>query len=343
MTASGMEGVRLVELWRGEILESLHCGHVVICGPDGEIEEAWGNPDQVILPRSSAKMLQALPLVESGAAARAGLGPQHLALACASHEGTARHAGLVSDWLADQGMVPGDLLCGAQSPWDRAERNRMICAEAALSPLHNNCSGKHAGFLTLSRDLGAGADYIDMAHPVQAAALAAHEEVTGETSPGYGIDGCAAPNHATTLHGLARAMSRYATAGGRADARSRAQAALTEAMMAHPDLVAGDGRPCTELMRATTEPVAIKFGADGVFIAILPAQGRGVAIKISDGATRGVDCVIAAVLVRLGVLDPAHPSAQRFLTGPIRNRRGDAVARLTPVRDLIGAANFTKI
>lgn len=337
MSDVGMEGVRLVELWRGDILESVHCGHVVICGTDGDIEAAWGNPDQVILPRSACKMIQALPLVESGAAAGADLTPAHLALACASHEGSTRHAGLVGDWLAARDMGPQDLLCGAQSPWDRNLRNQMIREGAPLSPLHNNCSGKHAGFLTLTRHLHAGADYIDPAHPVQTAARDALIEVTGVDSPGYGIDGCSAPNHATTLHGLARAMAGFATAASRAGARANAQADLTEAMIAHPDLVAGEGRACTELMRATTEPVAIKFGADGVFVAILPGQGRGAALKIADGATRAVDCAIAALLVRLGVLEATHPTAQRFLYGPIRNLRGIEVARLLPRLDLMHA------
>lgn len=337
MSDVGMEGVRLVELWRGDILESLHSGHAVICGPDGGIEEAWGNPDQVILPRSASKMIQALPLVDSGAAADADLTSAHLALACASHEGSSLHADLVADWLATRNMGPEDLLCGAQSPWDRNLRNQMIREGAELSPLHNNCSGKHAGFLTLSRHLGAGADYIDPAHPVQVAARAAMIEVTEVESPGFGIDGCSAPNHATTLHGLARAMAGFATASGRSGTRALAQMALTKAMIAHPDLVAGDGRACTELMRAATEPVALKFGADGVFVAILPDQGRGIAVKIADGATRAVDCAIAALLVRLGALDAHHPAAQRFLYGPIRNLRGIEVARLLPRLDLMHA------
>jgi L-asparaginase II len=157
---------------------------------------------------------------------------------------------------------------------------------------------------------------------VQQAALAAFEEVTGEASPGYGIDGCSAPNFATTLTGLARAMARFATASGDGDTRQRAMHRLTRAMAIHPDLVAGEGRSCTELMRAMDGRVAIKTGAEGVFVAILPERGIGLALKIADGATRAAEAALVALLVRLGALDPAHPAARRRLDAVQRNWRG---------------------
>jgi L-asparaginase II len=183
--------------------------------------------------------------------------------------------------------------------------------------IHNNCSGKHAGFLTLTKHLNAGPDYVDPSHPVQIACLEAFEEITGLTSPGYGIDGCSAPNYATTLHGMARAMATFAAAPTRS-----AEERLRSAMMLHPELVAGEGRACTNLMRAMGGKVAIKTGAEAFFVAIIPEKKMGVALKIIDGTTRAAECAIAAILVKLGVLDAEHPETMKYLNAPIKNWRG---------------------
>ncbi|HMO06183.1 MAG TPA: asparaginase [Paracoccaceae bacterium] len=317
-----MMAVAMAELWRGGRLESLHSGHAVVCGQGGEVLEAWGDPGAVIFPRSSCKMLQALPLLESGAADAAGLREEHLALACASHQGAALHTGLVARWLADAGMAEADLRCGSHEPADREERDRLIRAAEAPCQLHNNCSGKHAGFLTLNAHLGGGPDYVEPDHPVQQAARAAFEEVTGEPSPGYGIDGCSAPNFATSVAGLAQAMAAFAGATGSGNARDRAMHRLTRAMAARPELVAGEGRACTELMRAMGGRVSIKTGAEAVFVAIVPERRIGIALKIVDGGTRAAELAIVALLVRLGVLDPAHPAARKRLDAEQRNWRG---------------------
>ena len=316
------EAAQLVEIHRGPFVESLHRGHAVICDATGAIVEAWGDPDKVILPRSSIKMLQALPLVESGAADRAGLGDEQLALACASHQGAAIHTGRVAAWLEGLGLSEDDLRCGPQVPDDREAKHGLIRAHGRPGQLHNNCSGKHAGFLTLGRDLGAGPEYIDPGHPVQRAVRAAFEEMTGAPSPGYGIDGCSAPNFACTMTGLAAAMARMAAAREDGDGRARAAVRLVRAMAAHPELVAGERRACTELMRAMEGRAVVKTGADGVFTGILPGRGIGVAVKIEDGATRASECVIAALMVRLGVLDADHPATRARMDVPVKSRRG---------------------
>jgi L-asparaginase II len=326
-TNPGNGAVPMVDLWRGDRLESRHLGHAVIADAGG-IVQAWGNPGAVIYPRSSCKMIQALPLLESGAGA--GLSAPQLALACASHQGGAIHVQAVTRWLADLGLSEADLRCGSHEPSDRGERDRLIKTDTSPCQIHNNCSGKHAGFLMLNRHLRGGAEYVDPDHPVQRAARQAFVEVTGEDSPGYGIDGCSAPNFATTVAGLARAMARFATAQDGGDARARAMVALRQAMAAHPEMVAGEGRACTELMRAM-DGVAIKTGAEAVFVAILPRSGRGIALKIVDGGTRAAEAAIIALLVREGELDPAHPAAVKRL-GPMKNWRGLTVGetRLGP-------------
>ncbi|MDK3071642.1 asparaginase [Sedimentitalea sp. JM2-8] len=325
----------MTEVRRGSLLESLHLGHAVVCDDTGQIVRSWGDPETVIYPRSSCKMVQALPLVTSGAAGKYGLTSEHLALACASHNGAAIHTDRVGAWLDQLGKTDGDFRCGPQMPADEEACHGLIRAYETPCQVHNNCSGKHAGFLTLSAHMGAGPEYVDIDHPVQQAALNAFEETTGLSSPGYGIDGCSAPNFATTLHGLARAMAFFASARDRSDRQSRAAARLVEAMVRHPELVAGEGRACTELMRAMNGRVAIKTGAEGVFAAIVPEMKLGVALKIRDGATRASECSIAAILVRLGVLDADHPATRKYMNAPILNRRGIETGIIKPTSDLI--------
>lgn len=318
-TAGLGAAVPLIELTRGGRLESRHLGHAVICAPDGMIVESWGDPTAIIYPRSSCKMIQALPLLESGAGAR--LNDAQLALACASHEGAARHVNTVQRWLADLGLDERDLRCGKHEPRDRDELKRLWCTGDAACQLHNNCSGKHAGFLMLNKHLGGGSEYVEPDHPVQRAVRQAFEEVTGEDSPGFGIDGCSAPNFATSIAGLARAAARFASAT-QADARGRAMIRLRDAMIAEPFLVAGKGRACTELMEAMGGAAAVKTGAEAVFLAIVPGRQLGIAVKILDGGTRAAEAAITALLGRVGALDPDHPLARKRLGGPITNWRG---------------------
>lgn len=318
--------VPLIELWRGELLESLHHGHAVVMRDTGEIVESWGRADALIYPRSSCKMIQALPLLESDAGR--GLTGEHLALACASHSGGAEHVERVARWLADLGLGEGDLRCGCQDPQDLPERDRLIRAGAQPCQLHNNCSGKHAGFLMLNQHLQGDAEYIDPDHPVQRAVRRAFEEVTGMPSPGFGIDGCSAPNFVTRLSALALAAARFAASDEMGDARARAMVALRNAMMQHPSLVAGEGRACTDLMRALSGRAAVKFGAEAVFLAILPESRLGIALKIVDGGTRAAEAAITALLMRHAGLPAQGPVAQRYL-GPIRSRRGVVTGRVS--------------
>ena len=319
--------VPVAELWRGGVLEGVHLGHAVICDAGGVVE-AWGNPDAVIFPRSSCKMIQALPLLETGAAAARGLSDAHMALACASHQGAGLHVDMTSRWIADLGLNEADLRCGAHEPMDHAERDRLIRSDEKPCQLHNNCSGKHSGFLTVNQHLKAGPEYVEIDHPLQKAIRAATEEVTGETVSGWGVDGCSAPNFAVSLKGLAQGMAKFATAREGQGARQDAMHRLTRAMAARPELVAGEGRACTELMRAMDGRVAIKTGAEAVFVAIVPEKGIGIALKVVDGATRASEAAIAHLLVRAGVLEAGHPATTKRLNPVQRNWRGIETGQL---------------
>lgn len=310
----------MIEVWRGTFPESRHRGHAVVMSTGGQIVASWGDPDKVILPRSACKMIQALPLIESGAADRFGLTPRHLALACASHQGAQLHTDLVQAWLGDLDLTDDALRCGTWPPHDRTAKHALIKTDQSPCQYHNECSGKHTGFLTLNKHLNGDAEYIALDHPVQRACREAIERMSGIPSPAHGIDGCAAPNFATTVTGLARAMAQFAAASDQS-----AAGRLRDAMRAHPDLVGGDTKASTELSRALNGAAALKSGAEGVFVAILPEAGLGIALKMEDGAERASDAAITALLARFAGLDPQHPWALRFLGGDLPNRRGDPV------------------
>ncbi|MGR3514443.1 MAG: asparaginase [Paracoccaceae bacterium] len=327
------DAVPLVETTRGDFLESRHFGHAVIARPTGEIVEAWGDPNKLVLPRSSHKMLQALPLVESGAAKD--LSTEHLALACASHSAEDIHVSRVSAWLADMGLSEHDLCCGPTPSLDLERRHQMIRDGQPHTRLHSDCSGKHAGFLTLSKHLGGAARYVDPDHPVQRAVRSAIEDMAEHESPGYGIDGCSAPNFALPLHAMARAMAKFATMGQGSSSRDKACVRLREAMMRHPELVSGTRRSCNDLMRAADGKAAVKSGAEGFYVAILPEAGLGIALKIEDGATRASAATMAALLVRCGAIEADAKGLDAYLNAPVRSFNDELVGSIRPVADLL--------
>jgi L-asparaginase II len=312
----------LAEVWRGSLLECVHRGTAVVCGPDGQVVEAWGDPERRILPRSACKMVQALPLVESGAAEAGWLNDKHLALACASHSGAEIHTSLAADWLAGLDLGETDLRCGPQIPEDAEARHALRDDGLEPTQLHNNCSGKHSGMLTLNRHLNGGPEYIEPEHRVQLALKDALSEASGEDLSDYAIDGCSAPNYVMSMKGLATAMAGFAKPGDvHSGARARAMARLRGAMLSYPLLVAGKGRACTTLMRACSGRAVVKTGAEGVFCAILPEAGLGIAIKIDDGSTRGSHAAITALLARFGAIEQGHPVFKQYADTPLLNRR----------------------
>ena len=311
----------MCEIWRGSYLESVHTGMAVICDKEGEISHQWGDPNALILPRSSAKMMQAIPLIISGAEQKFSIGDDLLALACASHNAAKIHLSRVVGWLSNLGFSETDLRCGPQPSKDPHVKKEM--REKGQSPcqIHNNCSGKHAGFLSVSRHLNAGPEYTDPDHPVQLLVMDVFQELTENKVDGIVIDGCSAPNPAMPLYSLAKAMSWFATAHKRDDQLSKAAFKLRNAMVNYPELVAGEQRACTNLMKACEKKAILKTGAEGVFVAILPELEKGIALKIFDGGTRASECAIASLLIQLGVLSSNHPTALAYTNAPILNWR----------------------
>ena len=316
-----MKSQIMCEIWRGSYLESVHTGMAVICDKDGEISHQWGDPNALILPRSSAKMMQAIPLIISGAEKKFSIGEDLLALACASHNAAEIHLSRVLGWLSHIGFSETDLRCGPQPSKDPYVKKQMLEKGQSPCQIHNNCSGKHAGFLSVARHLNAGPEYTDPDHPVQLMVMDVFQELTQNKVDGITIDGCSAPNPAIPLYSLAKAMSWFATAHKRDDQLSKAALKLRNAMVNYPELVAGELRACTNLMKACEKKAILKTGAEGVFVAILPELEKGIALKIFDGGTRASECAIASLLIQLGVLNPNHPTALAYTHAPILNWR----------------------
>jgi L-asparaginase II len=322
----------VVEALRGERVESRHRGAGAVVDADGASLLTFGDVDTPVFPRSAVKALQALPLIESGAADALGLSEPELALACASHAGEPAHVATAAAMLAKAGLDEGALACGAHWPFSEEASRALARAGARPSPLHNNCSGKHAGFLCLACASGwAAKGYEAAASPVQRAAKAAITEVTG-ASLGEDVcatDGCSIPTYAAPLRALALGFARFGAGQGLAPQRAKAAARLRAAVAAYPEMVAGDGRFDTELMRLFGAGAFIKTGAEGVYCAALPELGLGLAIKLDDGATRAAQLVIAALIDRFLPMDEARRSAlARFVAPTLRNWNGVTVGAL---------------
>jgi L-asparaginase II len=324
----------LVEVTRGSLVESVHRGAVALVDATGALVWSVGDVGRPIYPRSALKPVQALPLLESGAAEAFGLGDEEVALACASHSGEPMHVDRVRAWLRRIGCSAGDLACGAHELRDEV-REAMRARGETVTPVHNNCSGKHTGFLSVARHGGhPTAGYTDVRHPVQRAVADAIRELGGLSGElPWGVDGCTAPNFAVPLTALARMMAQLADPGRQPPARARALRRILASMSAHPELVAGTGRICTLLMRQGKGRFVMKTGAEGVFVAVLPERGLGLALKIDDGATRAAESLIANLLIGLGAL-PDSGAAHGYSHAPVRDTRGNVVGERRAAAEL---------
>jgi L-asparaginase II len=329
----------LVEAWRGGTVESAHRGALVVVDADGRTVLALGDTDRSVFPRSAVKALQALPLVAGGAADALGLTDAELAIACASHNGEPRHAATSAAMLAKAGVDVDALECGTHWPYLDTAVRALVKADAAPSALHNNCSGKHAGFVCLGCLMAQGQDvrgfvrgYVGPDHAVMREVTAALSTATGVDveHASRGTDGCSIPTYAIPLRALAIGFARFGTGHGlRADHAHAAQR-LRAAVAAEPFMVAGTGRFDTRVMERLGTRVFCKVGAEAVYCAAFPGRGLGLALKIDDGATaRAAEVAMAAAIEACVDLSDDEAVFVRGLSDlTLRNWRGTEVGAL---------------
>ncbi len=309
----------VIEVTRGPLVESRHEGIAAVVKPDGTVAAAWGDIDAAILPRSANKPIQAMAFVESGAIERFGLGNEHIALACASHYGEKRHVDTVRAWLAKVGLGEDDLECGAHMPRLQASLEDLLRQGKTATAAHNNCSGKHSGFLSTA------VQYREVMSDLCG--------LDANAFP-YGTDGCGIPTLATPLKSLARAMASMADPSRLSNKHAEAATRIRAAMNAEPFMMAGTGAFGTRINAALPGVAEVKGGAEGVFCGMLPGLGLGVALKMWDGAGRASEVAMAALLNHLGVL----PAEQRdeILHPPVRNVVGLLVGEMRPAKSWLG-------
>ena len=316
----------LVNTLRGEVIENRHHGAIAVCDPNGKLLHSWGNLDALVYPRSAIKALQALPLVETGAAAHFSLSEAELALACSSHNAEPLHTETVHNWLNRIELDNDALECGAHAPLHAQTAAALIASHQQPGRIHNNCSGKHSGMLTTARFLDEDTHgYIRREHPAQQRwfdSLSEMADVDMRQLP-WSYDGCGIPVIAMPLQSMATAFARLAVPDDLAADRGDAVDRITAAIAANPFMVAGSGRLCTEVMQLTGRRVIVKTGADGVYTAALKDKSLGIALKIDDGTTAAAEVTLLALLDYLGALhtDELEALASRGRM-PITNTRG---------------------
>ena len=323
----------LIEVTRGDGVESRHRGAAAVVNSTGELVCSWGDIKAPVLPRSAIKALQALALIETGAADHFQVSDAELAIACASHSSEAEHLELVEAWLQRIGLATCDLECGAMGSIEETVNADLIRQGAELTRAHNNCSGKHAGFLTTALHMGEPTQgYIEAAHPVQQRLLEILQEM-GEidlsNSP-RGCDGCGIPVIAMPLDAMALGFAKMASPERLPSERARAASRITKAIEKNPMMIAGRRRFDSIIVEATSDgangPALVKTGAEGVYGAMLPGLGFGVALKIDDGAKRASEVAMAGILLKLGVIDKVmRHNLEQQIEPVINNAAGENV------------------
>lgn len=328
----------LVEILRGGIVESRHCGSVAVVDALGRVALSIGDIETPVFPRSAVKALQALPLVESGAAGRLNLSDAEIALACSSHSGEPDHAETSAAMLAKAGRDATCLECGAHWPLGDKAARALAARGGEPTALHNNCSGKHAGFVCLAVDMGVDpAGYVGADHKVMREVSGALSAMTDFdlTRTAVGVDGCSIPTYAIPLRNLAMGFARLGTGQGLDETRAKAGMKIRIAAASHPRMIAGTSRFDTRVTEVFKTRVFLKTGAEGVYCAALPELGFGIALKMDDGATRGAEIAMAALIDRyLPFMQPEKDLIWPMLDQPMTNWNGIEVGRMRAAETL---------
>jgi L-asparaginase II len=335
--------VVLVEVWRGNIIESVHRGHLAIVDGDGELICSLGDPNLVTFMRSAAKPFQAVPFIMSGAAERFGINEREIALACGSHNGEPLHIETAARMLEKAGLSEKDLHCGAHDPFNVDLSRKMIAAGEEPTQLHNNCSGKHAAMLAFAKHTNASLENYELLdNPIQKRILETIQMFSGlnRDEIQIGIDSCSVPNFAVSLLTMARMYAKLVFPPKKNDPEFReACRRVVAAMMNYPEMIGSSltERLDTEIMRAASGKIVSKVGAEGVYTAgVLPSlnwkRGLGIALKIEDGENRRARPVATLEILRqLGILNAEKSETLKdFAHQNIKNWRGEKVGTIVP-------------
>ncbi|WP_026074197.1 asparaginase [Brevibacillus massiliensis] len=325
---------KLVDVCRGGRVESSHYGHIAVVASDGKLLFSLGDPYRKTYARSSVKPLQAIPVVETGAADRYELSDADLSLCCASHSGEAQHTERVLAILGRAGIGEDALQCGTHIPHSQDAYQKLIAAGKKLTPLYSNCSGKHTGMLITAKHMGESLeDYYKPDHPVQQRILQVIAEMADYPIEQIemGTDGCGVPVHALPLERLAYAFARMAHPDDLGEKRANTANRITAAMMKHPEMVGGTGRFCTDFMKAARGRLFGKAGAESVYLIGDRQTGVGIAIKVEDGNGRAAYPTALETLRQLGLLDKSQLDELAHHYRPIvKNARQENVGELVP-------------
>ncbi len=326
----------LAKAIRGETVESIHRGHLIVVSGEGETLFALGNPETVTFWRSSAKSIQAVPCLRHGAAEAFGFSEKEIALACGSHSGEEIHVRTAAQILEKINLSEADLRCGVHLPFDEKRAEEMIRSGEQPNQLHNNCSGKHAAMLAFAKHTGADLQtYEQLKNPVQQAILDCVAEFSDvpRDEIKIGIDGCAAPNFALPIRAMALSFARLILPPKSFDNETReACRRIVSATISHPEMIGGSGRLDTMIMQAARGKIVSKIGAEGVYSAgVLPSpqykKGLGIAFKIEDGDDKRARAVVLIELLRQLDIFNAE-TLKEFSPLVITNRCGGLVGRV---------------
>jgi L-asparaginase II len=327
-----MNAENLVDVIRGNLIESKHLGHIAIVDYTGRLIASKGNVNSIVFARSSMKPLQAIPIIETGAYDSYQLIPADLSLCCASHNGEEQHTERVLSILEKANLVESSLQCGTHIPrWDEAYR-KIIIENRKVTPVYNNCSGKHSGMLITAKHLNEPIDsYYSMEHPVQKRILQVISDLAEipKEEIQIGVDGCGVPVHGIPLNKIALAYAKMAKPDNLPDTRKNSISQIVHAMMEAPEMVGGTNRFCTDFMSVVKGKMFGKAGAEGVYCIGDLRSGIGIAIKIEDGNSRAASPVAVEVMKQLSMLSEREiKELKEYHLPTLKNARNENVGSL---------------
>ncbi|KXH84071.1 asparaginase [Sporosarcina sp. HYO08] len=329
-----MSGEHLIDVTRGELVESTHVGHIAVVNSEGTLLYFNGDPDRVTFARSSMKPLQAVPIVETGAMEFYNLDAADLSLACASHSGEAQHTDRVLTILDRLELTTEDLQCGTHPPRWQEAYEKLMREGKEVTPEFNNCSGKHSGMLATAKFMQESLqDYYKIEHPVQQRVIEVISDIAQVPADEIkiGVDGCGLPVHGIPLKNLALAFARMANPISFPEKRKKAIEKVTESMMAAPEMVGGTDRFCTDLMKCANGQLFGKAGAEGVYCIGDKETGIGIAIKVEDGNGRAASPVAMEVLKQLNLLNENQlQNLENHHYPKLTNARQEVIGQLSP-------------